>query len=200
MNQSFFHTSFIVIFVTMLFVRMYYQYQAKRTRGKVEFKEGTLHVGIRAVLGAPLIIALFAYMFQPSILARWQFALPEWLQWVGVVLGVASIPLIIWNHRALGSNFASTLHVREEHTLATTGPYRWVRHPMYTIIFIHLFAILLLTANWFVGGVLLGPLILIVALRVQNEENVMIEKFGDQYLNYIQSTGRFLPRLGDLHG
>lgn len=193
MNQFFFHTTFVIVFLTMLFVRMYYQIQAKRMRGKVEFKEGKVHQGVRAAIGVPFIITLFVYMYQPSTLAWAQFALPEWLQWVGVVLGAASIPLIVWNHRALGSNFATTLHVREEHTLATTGPYRWVRHPMYTILFIHLLAILLLTANWLIGGVLLGALILIVALRVQNEENAMIEKFGDEYRAYIRQTGRFMP-------
>jgi protein-S-isoprenylcysteine O-methyltransferase Ste14 len=65
---------------------------------------------------------------------------------------------------------------------------------MYTVLFLHLLAILLLTENLFIGGVLLFGLGAIVAWRVRHEETTMVEKFGGLYLDYIQRTGRFLPR------
>lgn len=56
-------------------------------------------------------------------------------------------------------------------------------------------AVFLLTENWFIGGFFLGALTLIVATRLKREEQVMLEKFGDEYRTYMQQTGRFLPRL-----
>jgi protein-S-isoprenylcysteine O-methyltransferase Ste14 len=111
-------------------------------------------------------------------------------------MGLASLPLIVWVQQALGSNFSTTLHVREEHTLVTHGPYRWVRHPMYTVLYLHFISIFLLTQNWFIGGVFLVALTLIVGLRLKNEEATMVDKFGEAYRSYMLRTGRFLPRLG----
>jgi protein-S-isoprenylcysteine O-methyltransferase Ste14 len=194
MNQMFFHIVFVVVFTSFTIIRMIYHRKASQTRGKVEYKEGRLNLALRLIFGIPFILLLFVYMFNPGILSWAQFTLPEWAQWLGVVLGIASIPLIWWVQWALGSNFATTLHVREEHTLVTHGPYRWVRHPMYTVLYILEVAILLLTANWFLGGVLLIGQTVVIVNRINNEEKVMIEKFGDEYRAYIHRTGRFLPR------
>ena len=54
-------------------------------------------------------------------------------------------------------------------------------------------AILLLTANWFIGTVLLIGQKIVLAVRINNEENTMIEKFGDAYRAYMQTTQRFVP-------
>lgn len=59
-----------------------------------------------------------------------------------------------------------------------------------------LIAVFLLTENWFIGGFFLIALTLIVASCLKHEEQVMLERFGDQYHNYMLQTGRFLPRLG----
>lgn len=123
-----------------------------------------------------------------------ELLLPQWSQWLGVGLGMVSPPLLARTQEALGSNLSATLHVRRDHTLATGGPYRYLRHPMYTALFLSLGTILLLTRNWLVGGVPLVGLCVIVLLRVRHEERVMLETFGDAYREYFQRTGRFWPR------
>ena len=195
-DNLFFHLVFVVVFLAFTAIRAVYQQRASRTKGKADYKEGRLHVALRMLFGIPFILTLFAYMFRPQILEWADLNLPEWMQWMGVILGVASIPLIWWVQEALGSNFSTVLHVREEHTLIMDGPYRWVRHPMYTALYMNLLAVFLLTENWFIGGFFLGALTLIVAARLKREEQVMLEKFGDEYRAYMQQTGRFLPRLG----
>jgi len=139
-------------------------------------------------------------MVRPGLLAWATVELPEWLQWLGVLLGLASLPLIWWVQEALGSNFSTTLHVRSEHTLVTQGPYRWVRHPMYTVLYMVLLAVFLLTGNWLISGVFLVSMTMIVLFRLGNEEAVMLEKFGEDYRRYMQRTGRFLPRLTSKFG
>ena len=195
MDGIFFHWMFVFIFVGFSLIRAYYHRLAENTKGQVEYREGRLHVALRLLVGIPFMLTLVAYMVQPSILdwARIQF--PAWMQWIGVALGLASLPLIWWVQSALGSNFSTVLHVRDEHTLVTSGPYRWVRHPMYTVLYMNLLAAFLLTENWLIGGVFLVSLTLIVASRIHREEQTMLEKFGGQYQDYMQQTGRFLPRL-----
>ncbi len=195
-DNLFFHLVFVSVFLAFTVIRAYYHRLASRTMGKADFKEGRLHIALRMVFGIPFVLAVFAYMFRPQILGWADLNLPEWMQWLGVILGVASIPLIWWVQEALGSNFSTVLHVREEHTLVTQGPYRWVRHPMYTALYMNLLGAFLLTGNWFIGGFFLGALTLIVATRLKREEQAMLDKFGDQYRAYMHQTGRFLPRIG----
>ena len=102
--------------------------------------------------------------------------------------------LISWVLRSLGKNLTDTVVTRAEHTLVTTGPYRWVRHPFYSAAFLFLVAGSLVSANW--GLAVAGGLAcVLLVIRTRTEEAKLIERFGDEYLAYMQRTGRFLPRL-----
>ena len=194
MSELFFHLVFVFVFASFTLIRMIYHRRASQSRGEVEFREGKTHIVLRLLVGIPFMLSLLVYIFAPRLFSWAAFDLPLWARWTGIGLGLASLPLIIWVQQALGSNFSTVLHVRQEHSLVTRGPYRWVRHPMYTVLFIHLAGILLVTANWYIGGVPLAALLLIVITRLGNEEQLMQEKFGEAYRAYMQSTGRFLPR------
>ncbi|GAB4577288.1 MAG: hypothetical protein Fur0022_00190 [Anaerolineales bacterium] len=176
-------------------IRVVFQWRARLTQGQVEYKESKLNTALRALIGSIFFLGVLFYIVRPQVLAWAELPLPQGLQWLGVVLGIVSLPLLVWTQLALGSNFSTTLHVRREHTLVTSGPYRYVRHPMYTALFLSMLAILLLTRNWLVGAVPLIGLCVIVLLRVQYEEHAMIEKFGEAYRKYMKRTGRFLPRM-----
>ena len=193
MSQTFFHSVFVIFFVFFAVIRVYFQWRARLVQGRVEYKESKLNIALRALIGAIFLLGVLFYIVRPQVLAWAELPLPQWLQWLGVALGAISLPLLAWTQLALGSNFPPTLHIRREHTLVTRGPYRYVRHPMYTALFLSLLAILLLTRNWLVGGVPLIGLCVIVLLRVPREESAMIEKFGDAYRQYMKRTGRFLP-------
>ncbi len=76
----------------------------------------------------------------------------------------------------------------------TAGPYKVMRHPIYTAMFIWVIGLGLFTAN--IVFVLLAVLTIIgLAARVPKEEKMMIEELGDEYKSYIMNTGRFFPRL-----
>lgn len=195
MSQTIFHLIFVVTFLAFTAIRMVYHRKAQKTAGKVTYIEGRGNTALRKLFGLPYIALLFVYMVFPSILAFAVIPLPEIAQWIGAALSIAVLPGIWWVQQALGSNFSTTLHVRDEHTLVTHGPYRWVRHPMYTLFFLQATGLLLLTRNLFIGGVYLLALTLIVVTRIAREEQTMLAKFGEQYRAYMQTTGRFLPRL-----
>lgn len=74
-----------------------------------------------------------------------------------------------------------------------SGPYRWIRHPIYTAYIINYVGGGLLAGNWVLT---LIPVLLfgvLVALKVENEEQAMLEQFGQVYADYKQRTGRLLP-------
>lgn len=195
MSQTFFHSVFVIFFALFAAIRVYFGWRARKTQGQVDYREGKLNTALRALIGAVFFLGVFVYIVRPQFLAWAELPLPPWLQWLGAALGMVSLPLLAWTQQALGSDFSTTLHVRREHRLVTSGPYYYVRHPMYAALFLSMAAILLLTRNWLVGGVPLVGLCVVVFLRVEREERVMIEKFGDAYRDYVKHTGRFLPRV-----
>jgi protein-S-isoprenylcysteine O-methyltransferase Ste14 len=101
---------------------------------------------------------------------------------------------VYWLFRSIGSGITPTSATRKAHQLVTSGPYRWIRHPLYTFGASLFIAFGVMADNWFIA--LLGILAFIaMAARTPKEEANLIEKFGDEYRSYMQRTGRFLPKL-----
>ena len=121
--------------------------------------------------------------------------LPLWLRWIGLPIGLVSIVYFIIIHQALGKNFSPKLRVKKEQVLITHGPYKRIRHPMYVAFFLLHFAVFFIVANWIIGISWMLFLLIIVAFRVKPEEKMMIGRFGQEYTNYMEKTGRFFPKL-----
>ncbi len=139
-------------------------------------------------------IAVLVYIIIPDWMKWAALAMPVWLRWAGVGLSIAGVPLFLWAHYALGKNWSLSVMIKEQHTLVTSGPYHWVRHPIYTTAFMFVLASFFMSANWFIGIAGLG-ISVVVAAKASKEEELLIEKFHDEYRAYIQRTGRFLPGL-----
>jgi protein-S-isoprenylcysteine O-methyltransferase Ste14 len=146
-------------------------------------------IGILAMLG------LIAYMIKPSWMAWSSVSLPGWLRWIGVGVGVIAGGLLTWTLHSLGKNLTDTVVTRREHTLVTSGPYRWVRHPFYDAVALCVLANSVVAANWFlfVTGALAVGLIIV---RTRKEEEQLLARFGSAYRAYMDRTGRFWPRIG----
>ena len=139
-------------------------------------------------------IGLFAWLMNAAWISRFSMPVPIWLRWVGAGTLPVSVLLFSWVFRSLGTNLTDTVVTRAEHTLVTTGPYRWVRHPFYSAALLFVVAASLVSANSYLAlaGGLAGVLL---AIRTRTEEAKLIERFSDEYLAYRQRTGKFLPRL-----
>jgi protein-S-isoprenylcysteine O-methyltransferase Ste14 len=119
--------------------------------------------------------------------------LPAWLRWAGAAAGLAAVSLIAAVHSELGKNFSPTLRLRPNHTLVTTGLYRWARHPMYSAYFLLFAGSFLLSANWIIGATGMGIIFTHMTVRVRREERILVGRFGEKYLDYARKTARFLP-------
>jgi len=134
------------------------------------------------------------YIFTPWLdFARLPF--PAWLRWAGAALTIGGIGLLAWSHQVLGKNWTAVLALSPKHQLVTDGPYRRIRHPMYTAFTVITLGFLALSANWLLSLLYFGTLAVMVAARLPAEEKMMLSRFGDEYLVYMNKSGRLLPKI-----
>jgi protein-S-isoprenylcysteine O-methyltransferase Ste14 len=158
-------------------------------------REGAVVGLLRAVFALPLFAAIVAYLINPDWMAWSEFSLARWVRWIGVAIGGLAIPSAWWLFSNLGRNVSETVLTKSDHSLVTSGPYRWIRHPLYATGGALLVAVGLMAANWFILGLASLVVVLMRLLVVPLEEQALIAKFGDDYRNYIQRSGGMFPRL-----
>ena len=197
MNETIFRILAALILITGMGISSYFRLKADRDTGEKIPRnvDGTFFMTVIRLGGLILWLSPFVYLINPGWMAWSKIGLPEWVRWLGVMLGVAVVLGIYWLFSSIGSGITPTSATRKEHELVTTGPYRWVRHPLYTIGSSMFIAFGMIADNWFV--MLLGILAFFaMASRTPKEEANLIEKFGDEYREYMKHTGRYLPKLG----
>jgi protein-S-isoprenylcysteine O-methyltransferase Ste14 len=141
---------------------------------------------LRLLLAAFLVVALRAH--HPGG-ASFDAA----LGWLGVALCATGIGIASWARVCLGRNWGMPMTVRVRPTLVRSGPYRVVRHPIYSGLLLAAVGSALVTGpGWLVVVVGAGAYF-VVSLRV--EENDMARAFPDQYPDYAGHTKRLIPFL-----
>ena len=138
---------------------------------------------------------MFAFLVHPPWIAWSSLSVPTWSRWLGVLVGLAVAPVNIWVLRSLGTNVSETVLTKQRHELVTAGPYRWVRHPLYTSGLVMLGALSLVAANWLMAALTVGAIVLFSRVIMPREEAELVKKFGDRYEDYKRETGRLLPRF-----
>jgi protein-S-isoprenylcysteine O-methyltransferase Ste14 len=189
-----FRIALVVIFLVTMAVGGYHRWQAASGERISHKEEGCLFAIVLRLAGLGLWISTFAYLLFPASVRWAAMPLPHWMRWLGAVTGAFCWFLMYWTLSSLGKNLTDTVVTRAKATLVTHGPYRWVRHPFYVTAGLLMLSVTLLTANWFIG--LTGLLVLsLLAARTRKEEQMLIDRFGDAYRNYMAVTGRFFPRI-----
>ena len=124
------------------------------------------------------------------------YSLPAWSGWLGLAL-LAGALFVFWRaHVDLGLNWSPSWEMREKHELITKCIYGVIRHPMYASQWLWVIAQPLLLQNWIAGFANLLIFIPFYMLRVQAEEKMMVDTFGDEYREYMKRTGGVLPKIG----
>lgn len=150
---------------------------------------------VRVFAALPLYIGFLLYLVHPPWMEWAQVGLPLWLRWLGAGLVLAAVPLTWWVMSHLGTNVTETSLATGDHSLVTTGPYRWVRHPLYTDAILLWTGVSLASANLQLGLFTVIFTLVWMALVIPREEKVLRTELGDEYARYAERTGRLLPRL-----
>ena len=197
MNENIFRILAGLVFLIGFGISAYFRRKADKDTGEsISRKEdGSALMNVIRIGGLVLWLTPIAYLINPQWLAWAKLNLPEWARWIGVGLGVFCTFGIYWLFSSIGSGITPTSATRKEHQLSTSGPYHYIRHPLYTFGTTFFIAFGFISDLWIVIG--FGILtFIIMAIRTPKEEANLIEKFGDEYRNYMKRTGRFLPKIG----
>ncbi len=184
---------FIATLVLCFFIRFPYEkknLKLKKVKSDVTLKE---RINLLCVFTGSLTMPLL-YIFTPWFnFSNYPVSLYQGV--VGSMLAIAGLWLFWRSHKDLDIQFSPMLELKENHQLITHGVYKNIRHPMYTAVFMLSLSQLSLIGNWVVGPAYFLAFFFLYVLRVKHEEALMHEHYGDEYLAYMNRTGRLFPLL-----
>ncbi len=193
-EQATFRLVFAVLFLLLFGIVGAYRRKAQAGR-RIDYSSEGMVMLIALRLGGLLLWgSCLLYVVYPRPLEWSFFDPPSWLRWAGAAVVLALIPFVVSAQRALGRNVSPTVITHEDHELVTHGPYRWIRNPLYTAGGLIFTGLGLVAASWLIVGAA-ALVIPFLWLRLPKEEAELEARFGQEYRDYVNRTGRLLPRL-----
>lgn len=113
---------------------------------------------------------------------------------VGAIIQAGFFALAIWARRHLGKNWAAEVRIGEGHELVRTGPYRMLRHPIYTAM-LGMFAGTAIASSQYHALLAVAILVIAYLRKTRLEENILQKTFGPEWDAYRQDTWRLVPLL-----
>ncbi len=191
-----FNTIFKIIYFIELMIAVVIRksYEKKYIKLDVKIqKKSTIDVIFLLLNGVGMIIPI-VYVFS-SWFDFANYTLPGYIGFIGVFLFAIAICLLWRSHHDLGRNWTPTVAIRNKPELITWGVYKYIRHPMYSAHLLWAIAQILILHNWIAGYSFLIVQIPFYFIRIKNEEEMMIEQFGEEYIAYMEKTKRLIPKL-----
>ena len=110
---------------------------------------------------------------------------------IGTLLCAAGIAFAMWARMVIGRNWGTPMTLKQGHELVTTGPYAYVRHPIYSGVLLAMFGSVLVMSLLWIVVLLLNGLQFIYAAR--REEQLMLKTFPNEYAHYMERTKMIIP-------
>jgi protein-S-isoprenylcysteine O-methyltransferase Ste14 len=176
------------LWIAFLLVWVVSAFATKRTIQR-ESRTSRIVYSLILVVGAWL---LFAGRLGIPWLDRQLFPVTPSVAFAGFVAALLGVAFSVWARFTLGSNWSGMVTVKENHTLVRRGPYRIVRHPIYTGVLLALIGSALERGpvRCFIGVVIFG---FALWLKTQIEERFMVQRFGEEYLRYRHEVKALAP-------
>ena len=144
------------------------------------------------------ILVCYVLLFEPFMGFGWlglRFVpkRPE-LEFVGLFITALGVALAIWARAHLGANWSAAVSIRTDHELIGSGPYRYIRHPIYTGMILAAIGTALVIGQ--VRGLLAVGIFLVAFYgKASKEERWLTQEFADRFNAHAARTGMFLPKL-----
>ena len=155
----------------------------------------------RSVQRASGIVQWVPYFFWVPYVVIWlrpgpSLGVPEPIMWSGLVLGVGGVAFALWAVATIGRHYDLEVEVHADHEVVRTGPYRLVRHPIYTGLLIHLIGACLATGNLLLVAGTFFVVLPIFLIRARTEERLLRDQLGPAYDAYAREVGMLIPFVG----
>jgi protein-S-isoprenylcysteine O-methyltransferase Ste14 len=110
----------------------------------------------------------------------------------GVLLVICGLLFAVWARVHLGKFWSMAPAIRVDHQLIRTGPYRYVRNPIYTGILVGVIGTAVVAGIWIA---IIAAVIMLAGflLKIHAEEKILMEQFGDEYVRYKQEVKSLIP-------
>lgn len=142
------------------------------------------------------VLYLFAVLLIPAIRV---FGLGNYinatLQTLGIFIQIAGLVVRISSLQTLGRFYTGQLAITSGHRIVTTGLYKHIRHPGYLSVLIQSFGFGLAMGNAICIVIILALYFCVYAYRIQVEEQMLIDHFGEEYREYAKRTFCIIPYI-----
>ena len=186
-----FESIFTFLFFLFIAVRLYFTRFKYKKSGKTE-----INAIIKYVAYVPFAawFSIILLLILPVDTPVKTFDLPanNTLAIVGEGMVVISILLLYWGHKTIGNQWPVVKDMKN-YSMVTTGPYKYVRHPIYLSFFLFTIGKSMVFANLLL--LIIIPSLIMLYVHTLMEEQKLAKKFGKSYLDYMGRTGRFVPYL-----
>jgi protein-S-isoprenylcysteine O-methyltransferase Ste14 len=191
--QIAFHWGFVIVLSFAFVLSSICRARARKATGTIHRRDEA--VIARAGLGLPLLLSFLAYAINPDWMDWSAIPIPDGLRGCGLAITAACVPFLWWVFASIGSNISETVLTKEHHHLVMTGPYRWIRHPLYGGVLLTFLSLGLVAPNGFMLGLVLLAATVFSTIVVPREEDKLIARFGEDYIAYRRRTGMAVPRI-----
>ncbi len=145
----------------------------------------------RRFISLGLILAVPVAVYDRTHLAASQRS--EVWSLVGVAVSVVGAAVGGAAKRHLGRHYSPQPEIQDKHVLVTTGPYRWIRHPLHSAALLWMTGWPLVIASLCGALVAAGFLLPSLRSRMRSEEEMLLQHFGQEYADYQAKTWRLIP-------
>lgn len=193
MSESFYQVVCAVLIGVYAAARAPFQWQYRSIEKRIRLhpiREGILISLVTAGWWGTSAVWLLTDWLDPG-----RIWLPDVFRLAGAAAMFGGIVFFFVVHRHLGQHWSPALEVNRSHSLVETGPYRRIRHPMYSAIWISIIGQGILCANWIVFVGAAATFALLCFIRIPDEEKMLLAELGAPYADYMKRTGRILPKL-----
>ena len=190
---SFGEVSWLLGIIAWYVIRYPFERRAKRLRVIRDYRSLPEKIALSAALFGMAILP--AFYVATGIPRDADYAVRPWAIVAGIVIFVFGLWIFRRSHKDLGRNWSVTLEIREKHKLVTRGLYRFIRHPMYASFLLIALAQAFLLPNWVAGLSGLVGLAVLFFMRINVEERMMLDTFGEEYRVYSGKTKRIIPYI-----
>lgn len=188
-----FQLIFIILLILIGIIRIYFGKHRLKTNYKISVNPIIERINSYLVsfgmIYFPILLIFFSYF------ERFTIYIPNFIKVISVFVLILDIYLFYLSHKELADNWSPFLEIKDQQKLVKTGIFKYIRHPMYLSMWIFAFFEGIVLSNLFIEifGILTWTNLYF--MRVNNEEKMLMDTFGDEYKEYIQNTGRLFPKL-----